>query len=661
MPKSLVLGNGNILIGFDKNGLVRDVYYPYVGLENHTSSRCIHKIGVYIDGQLHWLEDPSWQISINYKTESLTGDIKAENKDLGILLQFTDVVYNEKNIFIREVVVKNLTDQHKNFKIFFHQQFKIYESNVGDTGYFDPDTRTIIHYKGRRVFLINAMVDYRGFDDYCVGNFGIENKEGTFKDAESGVLSKNPIEHGLVDSVIGLSFELQPKAEEKVYYWMVIAKDIKEVRELNKYVIKKSPQYLIKTTGDFWQAWVNKQNFHFMNLDQTIIDQFKKSLFIVRTHVDNQGAIIASCDSDMLEHGRDTYSYMWPRDGALTALALDRVGDGNVAKRFFEFCNDVITEEGYFMHKYRSDKSSGSSWHPWVKDGKMQLPIQEDETALVIFSLWKHYKFSKDLEFIESIYNSLIKRAAEFMVLYCDPNTDLPKPSYDLWEEKLGVSTFTCAAVYGALIAASNFASLLGKKESELIYKDAAEKIRGSIMKNLYDEEEGIFYKMINTTSNGKIMVDKTIDFSSVYGVFKFEVLDLKDERLHKAMHDAIEKLSVKTEVGGIARYQGDMYYSITSEVPGNPWFITTLWMVQYYIACAKEEKDFDIVRKWFGWVVKNAQQSGILSEQLNPFSGEQVSAAPLTWSHSEFVVTVIQYLEKLEELGICVECIPVK
>ena len=51
---------------------------------------------------------------------------------------------------------------------------------------------------------------------------------------------------------------------------------------------------------------------------------------------------------------------------------------------------------------------------------------------------------------------------------------------------------------------------------------------------------------------------------------------------------------------------------------------------------------------------------SGMMSEQLDPQTGEQISASPLVWSHAEFVHTVIDYLEKLEEMGICVACNPV-
>jgi glucoamylase len=51
-------------------------------------------------------------------------------------------------------------------------------------------------------------------------------------------------------------------------------------------------------------------------------------------------------------------------------------------------------------------------------------------------------------------------------------------------------------------------------------------------------------------------------------------------------------------------------------------------------------------------WTAKNALPSGVLAEQLHPATGEPVSVSPLTWSHSTFVATVLNYLRKLAEIG---------
>ncbi|MEK7193605.1 MAG: glycoside hydrolase family 15 protein [Patescibacteria group bacterium] len=656
MPRSLVLGNGSVLVGLDRSAEVRDFYFPYVGLENHVGGHHVHKVGVWVNGRLRWLDDPGWEISVHYAHETFASDIIARNAELEIELRFTDVVYNEKNIFIRKVEVMNRSGERRSARLFFHQQFEIYQSHPSDTAYFDPAHNTIIHYKGERVFLINGRLGDKTFNDFSTGVFEIEGKEGTYKDAEDGVLEKNPIEHGRADSVISFWLDLEPQESGTVYYWLAAAKSLKEANDLNFYALKLTPEHLIKTTRDFWSAWVNKENFTFYGLDDSVVGLFKKSLFLIRAHVGDNGSIIASGDSEMLQYGRDTYSYVWPRDAAISAFALDKAGDFSVGKKFFQFCNDVINDDGYFMHKYRPDKSLGSSWHPWIRDGKPELPIQEDETALVIYALWKHYELSKDIEFIEELYNSLIKKAADFMVRHIHHETGLPKSSYDLWEEKYGTSTFTASATYAALLAAARFAKLLGKTDAESLYLETAERIRGGILEYLYDAETGMFLKLINF-KNGERVYDRTIDISSVYGIYKFGVLAPHDERVGRAMKILEEKLLCKTPIGGVPRYVGDIYYRISPDLPGNPWFITTLWYAQYFIEIAKEDKDLKPVREWLSWVARYALPSGILSEQLDPYTGGQVSTAPLTWSHSEFVITVIQYLEKLEELGICKSC----
>ncbi len=646
MPKSLVLGNGNVQVGLDRFAQVSDFYYPSVGLENQAGLHHEHKIGVFVDNQFSWIDDGSWEIKFGYQKDSLVSSIEAYQHQLQIKLEFEDAVYNEKDIFLRGITISNLSNNTRTVKLFLHQQFEIYGAERSDTAYYDPNIHAVIHYKGRRVFLINLISDADRFDDYSIGNYATEGKMGTYKDAEDGVLSKSPIEHGLVDSVVSSSSTIAANVSTKVYYWIVCAKLIDEAKELNNYILTKSPNHLIRTTGDFWRAWVNREGLDFGVLDERVVELFKKSLLIIRTQVDNAGAIIASGDSDMLQQGKDNYSYMWPRDGALVAMALDRAGDSNVAKRFFEFCNEIISLDGYFMHKYRSDKSLGSSWHPWIRDGKPQLPIQEDETALVIIALKKHFDKTKDLEFIESVYNSLIRKAADFMSSFRDAVTGLPASSYDLWEDKYGCHTFTAASVYGALMAAADIAQLLGKADQAENYTKTAGEIKESIIKYLYNSEKKYFHKMVQFGTEGLIF-DSTIDASSAYGVFRFGVLGIDDPMLDEVFETFKSELTVKTEVSGIKRFVGDVYFQVSDQASENPWFITTMWLCQYQIAKSENEADLAGATKWLEWVLKNSSPAGLLSEQINPYTAEGLSATPLTWSHSEFVSTVLDYLEK--------------
>ena len=50
MPRSLVIGNGNVLVGFDANYSVRDIYFPRVGDANQTMGN-VCRTGFFIDGK----------------------------------------------------------------------------------------------------------------------------------------------------------------------------------------------------------------------------------------------------------------------------------------------------------------------------------------------------------------------------------------------------------------------------------------------------------------------------------------------------------------------------------------------------------------------------------------------------------------------------------
>lgn len=650
MSRSIILSNGELCVALDRFAEVRDIYFPHVGLEDHVRGHYMHRIGIWADGRMAWLsEDPEWEIKVSCEEQALASAVTARHQTLGVELTIKDIVYNERPVFLRRISITNTGAANRVIKLFMSHQFEIYKQHGGDTAYFDPLSHTVIHYKGRRVFLIGAQLDGTPFDDYVIGLANFHGKEGSHRDADDGMLSKNAIEHGPVDSVIGLSGSYAPGQSRVAYYWIAAAQSIAEAHELNAYVAKKSPEHLVRTATSFWHAWLNAPVRDLSSLSPAHVALFRRSLLYVRAHVDTDGGVLASVDSDMLQYGLDTYCYVWGRDSAFAAVALDRAGDTNVAKRYFEFCRDVMTEEGYLMHKYLPDRSLGSSWHPWVKDGQFQLPIQEDETALTLIALREHYEHSRDLEFLEEVFNALVERAGNFLVRYRDASTGLPQSSYDLWEEQRGVSTFTAAAVVGALNAAADLSAVLGKETHEANYRAAAEEVRRGIMEHLWDDERGVFYKMISPDG----VPDKTIDISSAYGVFAFGVLPARDPKLARAFEHSVRTLSYGIPTGGIARYERDAYYRLEERSAGNPWIITTLWYAEYLIEAAQDEQGLARARDIFDWVEHHALPSGVLSEQLHPESGEQLSASPLTWSHAGYVIAVLRYIDKAQELGV--------
>jgi len=654
MSRSLVLGNGNVLVCYDEWAQVRDFYFPQVGLENHVGEKLMHRIGVYLDGHLHWVSDGGFAITIEYEEHTLVSNVRMVHAALELELHFSDVVYNEHDIFVRHLEVHNTATRDRDIKVYFNQQFLISEAGRGDTAYYSPELHAIVHYKGRRVLLVSARTSEAYFDDYSVGLLGIEGKEGTWRDAEDGVLSKSGIEHGSVDSVIGLSLYVPAKSERIVQYWIAAGQSYGTVERYHRDILTRGPEHLRRTTRDYWRAWVERADLGTCGIGKDLVDMYHRSLLVMRTHTDNGGAVVASGDSCMLQNGRDTYSYCWPRDAAYIILAFLEAGHTSPSRDFHTFAKNILTNDGYLLHKYRTDGSLGSSWHPWVRNGKAQPPIQEDETAITLITLWRHYELTRDIEFVEELYNPYIKRVADFLTRYRDKRTGLPLPSHDLWEERFGVFTYTAAVVYAALVHAARFAEILGKEVARKRWASAAEEVRAGICAHLITPEGHILKSLLH--EHGETTHDSTIDVSSFYALYKYNVLDVTDPRIVRAYEEAVRALAGGRDGLGIARYVGDHYFRARADGPGNPWVHTTCWIAEYEIARATCRQDLERPERRLAWILEHANEAGLLAEQLDPVTEQSVSVTPLIWSHAQYVLTFLVYTNKLRELGLCPE-----
>lgn len=654
MPRQLCVGNGNLLAAFDNNLNIRDLYFPFVGMENHVSGHFC-KLGIWVDGRFSWIDD-TWNKKLGYKQDTLVTEALLRKPELHVELQVQDCVHHFHDVLLRKVKVRNLSEKEKEVRLFFSHDLHLSETDEGITAYYHPDLDAVVHYKKNRYVLTGGTSGNQGLYEFATGVIEFGDLAGTWKDAEDGTLSNNLVAHGSVDSVISLKTRIPANDEKVIYSWIAAGKSLEEVSKLAGLIKQVGPDRLVRETGEYFETWVEKSEINFGTLPPEVVSMFKRSLLILRTQIDNRGGIIASCDSDILRFNKDTYSYVWPRDGAFVSMGLDAAGYFHVTQSFFNFCVKIVAREGFLYQKYHADGSLGSTWHPWSSySHKFQLPIQEDETALVIYSLWNHYLQARDIEFISPLYEPLVCKAADFMVSYRDTETKLPLASYDLWEENWGISTFTASAVFGGLKAASKLAKLFGDSERAKKYDTAAVEVKEAVLKYLYDSESERFLKLLRPDGKGGLTKDNTVD-SSVYGVFEFGVLPADDPRVEKTMKAVEQILTVKSKSGGVARYQNDYYQRVSQDVdqvPGNPWFICTLWLAEWYIAKSELDKGLTLMK----WVVDRASETGVLAEQINPYNNEPLSVAPLTWSHSTFVLTVIKYLNKLNELKVCEKC----
>jgi GH15 family glucan-1,4-alpha-glucosidase len=638
MARSVILGNGSLTIGLNEQGLVNDFYYPYVGLDNLNTSRSMHhRIGVWVDDKFSWTDTVDWQTSVAIESDALITSIVLKNDKLKVELGLKDFVDWDHNAFCRQITLKNLSDTEREIRLFMHQVFEISRRGRGDTALYVPDENYILDYKGRCSLLIYGRGSQAEFDQFSVGNFAIEGKEGTYIDAEDGQLSGNPVEHGGVDSVFRLSGTVGPSASETYDYWVVASDNQYDAEQVHHRLKQEGVSARMSLTRQRWQEWLSTSDEGLLGLSEEQHAAVNQSLMTIKAHTDKRGGIIASCDSSIYNYGRDYYSYVWPRDGAYAMWPLIKLGYTDEPRKFFEFCRDILSPGGYMMHKYQPDRAIGSTWHPLVHGRHSELAIQEDETAIIIFMLGEYLNYSQDSDFVFSQYETLVRPAANFLARHIDEHTRLPHASYDLWEEKFLTSTYSTAVTYRSLLTAASLAERFDFPEDTVKWQDAAKSILSGATV-FFEHDRRALRKGFLLQDDGSLQFDNVIDVSSFYGAWKYGLYPPEDEFLTETLAQIEEILLDKSPSGGSPRYENDAYFASKPAYLGNPWFVTTFWLAQYYSSANRTVE----AEKLLDWSLKLRLPSGMLSEQVEPTTGVPLSVTPLVWSHAELINTIL-------------------
>src|ERR1035437_1710401 len=173
---------------------------------------------------------------MTYLPDPTTSRYKIKKQAYGVEMEVNDAIHNSKDVFLRKIKVSNELDHPQEIRLFFTQDFHIYGYEAGDTAFFEPNLSTIIHYKGKRYFLVGVASSGKGFFQYAIGQKEGDGKEGTCRDCEDGQLSSNPVAQGAVDSSVSFKLEIPPHGYGIIHYWIAAGTNLNEVTALDAQV-----------------------------------------------------------------------------------------------------------------------------------------------------------------------------------------------------------------------------------------------------------------------------------------------------------------------------------------------------------------------------------------------------------------------------------------
>ena len=575
MASSLCFSNGELYVNLDKNGLVNNLFFPYIGSELHTYGTK-HKVGVWIDGVVSWIDDGNWKHKSHYPYYSLVGHTVVSNEEIGILIEFEDFVDASNNIFLRNIHIVNLKSDQREVRLFTHQSFNIGNTNLLDTVQYLPDRHAVLHYGGRRAFIASGQTDVGlAADQHSVGLFG-KGRDGTWRDAEDGELTNGNVDNGQTDSTLRFSLTIGGLSSRRVHYWLCAATSIRVAKSLDSDIRQNGILHRLEATGSYWRNWVSPSLKIAERLSPKHRRPFVQALLQMKASIDRRGAMVSV-------NNLDQESYMHLTEASFAIWPFIRLGYKEEVINFLGFCRDRVSDEGYLLNSYRADGAVAPISLPY--DEKLP-PISSDNISLAAFVTAQAFTLLKQNRITKDFYSSLLSPIIDFLCEFTN-ESGLLNPSYEPGDDQKSLSTYAVAAAYAALVAASDVAETMKDQSSMVKWRTASEELHKSALP-LTSENNNLY----------KSSSDRNPNIRAFFGAFMFGLYDITSPVISETVKRLEQSLGLAESMFAKSPESTDIDY------------IGSLWMSQYYMEVGRDDEASQIINK-----VINDMDAGLLDE----------------------------------------------
>jgi len=645
MPKphlvSAIVGNSKMLASLDHHGQLHRLWWPYIDYPQHVGQ---FWTGVFVEGRTHetsWLHGEGWEHRQKYLDDTAIVETICNNRNLNLLVKVQDYCPPGENLLIMSYYLKNQGDMSLPVTLVCLSSLEIAEINRYNTVYFEPVIDGLVHYGAGYYFGLSS-------DWVCTGY----QAGGGIWDVGDGRLEGNPVGMGTDGALTWSLGNLEPGQEQVITLYLVAGDGPEQVIRLTEKARGHGAAYWLEVTRRYWADYLNKAR-PIAFKDQVLAQIYRRSLITFKLLSDEEnGGILAAPEVDEHYLKCGGYGYCWGRDAAYITVAMERAGYPELARNFYRWAIKAQSPDGSWHQRHFINGHYAPAWG-----------FQVDETGSILWGLWQHYQITGDFEFVKEIFPS-VEKGAQFLLGFLDRETHLPKPSYDLWEERIGEHTYSAAAVYGGLVGAARLAELLDKRAEAGSWLEGAKAIKKAVEDILWCPGEWRFLRgvkkqiplveyrerqargeKVTSSQNAKgyfnywAWQDDTVDASLLGLSVPFGLVESDDERMVITAKVIEERLS--SPVGGIKRYENDHYMG------GNPWLLTTMWLGIYYNRIGQAQKAKELLL----WAADKCTKLFLLPEQVDKNTGETAWVVPLTWSHAMFVLLVWELVENGVEL----------
>lgn len=619
-----IIGNKNMTVSFSKTGELLRLFNQAPDYKQffeffHVGVKVNDSANIYLHSD----------INNNYKQYYIDGTnvlvTEIVNTYFNLKVTQIDYVLIKENVLIRRYRFENKNNIDLNLSFLAYS--KLFTNINNDACGFSKDD-----------VLLQYTHDYTvcTFSKEKIASVQINNSAESFM---SGVIGGKDYIGMSPDSAISYDLGILKPGEERVFNLYIYVNNNSEKNLLNdleqeierfrKIDLKKE----LDDTKKYWRKYLKEHSKIDFKNDDKIKKVYDRTILLFPLLInDSTGGISAGVESDEYKTKCGRYSYCWPRDAAFITEAFDALDMTKETDKFYKvFCKMTQSRDGGWEQRFYTDGRLAPCWG-----------YQIDETASVVFGVYRHYEKTKNVKFLKDTVK-MCENAIDFIDKYVvdvlDGKFEMKK-SYDLWEEYEGVSLYSMSAIFGAYNAILNiYKEVKAEYSSNRLRIEAMEKrkrlvekrireVKEYILKTFYDESKKSFVRNLD---------DRRVDISILGAVVPFNVISPKEKKFVLT----IERMNMilRTYTGGYIRYENDGYNG-----GYNPWVIATLWMANYYLESGEKKK----AKECLEFVVKTSSEHGFLGEQVNNETMKPSWIIGLTWSHAMF----INVIHKFNELG---------